>query len=165
MCVQFWTLFVKHRKVAKTEKSWGGGQPTVGLRCSTLCSDTVVEYDCSRSEFEWLFLGQWLQNWCAKVQTWIFTWVVMKMATCLWHEWTELHYLFAFRNYEWMNEWNQCGCKRRAVCVRLALNTTPAIVVPVFRGFGTWRLSKWPSKAEFLLKDTMKESQTGQGSF
>lgn len=36
----------------------------------------------------------------------------------------------------------------------LALNTTPAIVVPVFRGFGAWRLSKWPSKAEFLRRET-----------
>lgn len=58
-----------------------------------------------------------------------------------------------------MNEWNQSASKRTAVCVRLALNTTPAIVVPVFRGFGTWRLSKWPSKAEFLWGHTMKDRQ------
>lgn len=45
-------------------------------------------------------------------------------------------------------------------CVVLALNTTPAIVVPVFIGLGACRLSKWPAKAVFLWKDTIKESQT-----
>lgn len=44
----------------------------------------------------------------------------------------------------------------------LALNTTPAIVVPVFRGLGACPLSKRPSNAAFLERGS-EEREQGEG--